>query len=445
MEQRIQLSDHFGFGRLIRFTIPSILMMIFTSIYGVVDGYFVSNFVGKTPFAAVNFIMPFLMVVGAMGFMFGTGGSALIARIMGEGRREKAQEIFSLLIAATVVSGLVIAVISILFLPQIAAFLGAKGEMLADCIRYGRIILVALPFLMLQYAFGSLSVTAEKPKLGLIVTIISGVLNMTGDVLFMGVFHWGIAGAAMATAMGQIIGGTIPLVYFLRKNSSSLRLRRPKWDGGALRRACTNGVSELMSSISMSIVGMLYNAQLMRYAGENGVAAYGTIMYVDFIFLAIFIGYATGVAPVISYHYGAGNKKELNNLLKRSVVLIAAASLSMLLLSEVMAAPLAAIFVGYDAGLLDMTVHAYSIYEVSFLFCDFSIFSSAFFTALGDGLTSALIAFLRTLVFESASVIILPLLLGLNGIWGAIIVAECMSVTVSVIFLVAKRKRYQYF
>ena len=305
MEQRIQLSDHFGFGRLIRFTIPSILMMIFTSIYGVVDGYFVSNFVGKTPFAAVNFIMPFLMVVGAMGFMFGTGGSALIARIMGEGRREKAQEIFSLLIAATFVSGLVIAVISILFLPQIAAFLGAKGEMLADCIRYGRIILVALPFLMLQYAFGSLSVTAEKPKLGLIVTIISGVLNMTGDVLFMGVFHWGIAGAAMATAMGQIIGGTIPLVYFLRKNSSSLRLRRPKWDGGALRRACTNGVSELMSSISMSIVGMLYNAQLMRYAGENGVAAYGTIMYVDFIFLAIFIGYATGVAPVISYPDGA--------------------------------------------------------------------------------------------------------------------------------------------
>ena len=433
MEQRIQLSDHFGFGRLIRFTIPSILMMIFTSIYGVVDGYFVSNFVGKTPFAAVNFIMPFLMVVGAMGFMFGTGGSALIARIMGEGRREKAQEIFSLLIAATFVSGLVIAVISILFLPQIAAFLGAKGEMLADCIRYGRIILVALPFLMLQYAFGSLSVTAEKPKLGLIVTIISGVLNMTGDVLFMGVFHWGIAGAAMATAMGQIIGGTIPLVYFMRKNSSSLRLCRPKWDGGALRRACTNGV------------GMLYNAQLMRYAGENGVAAYGTIMYVDFIFLAIFIGYATGVAPVISYHYGAGNKKELNNLLKRSVVLIAAASLSMLLLSEVMAAPLAAIFVGYDDGLLDMTVHAYSIYAVSFLFCGFSIFSSAFFTALGDGLTSALIAFLRTLVFESASVIILPLLLGLNGIWGAIIVAECMSVTVSVIFLVAKRRRYQYF
>lgn len=445
MKQSIQLSDHFGYGRLIRFTIPSILMMIFTSIYGVVDGFFVSNFVGKTPFAAVNFIMPFLMVVGAMGFMFGTGGSALIARTMGEGKREKAQEIFSLLICAVAVSGVVIAVISIIFLRRIAMFLGAEGEMLEDCVRYGRIILVALPFLMMQYAFSSLSVTAEKPKLGLIVTIMSGVLNMTGDALFMGVFRWGIAGAAMASALGQIVGGLVPLVYFLRKNSSSLQIRKPKWDGKALLRACTNGVSELMSNISMSIVGMLYNAQLMRYAGEDGVAAYGTIMYVDFIFLAIFIGYATGVAPVVSYHYGAGNKKELNNLLKRSGALIAIASLAMLLSSELMAAPLAGIFVGYDAELLSMTVHAYSIYAISFLFCGFSIFGSAFFTALGDGFTSAVIAFLRTLVFESACVLILPMIFGLNGIWSAIIVAECMSVIVSMSFLVAKRKRYQYF
>lgn len=445
MKQSIQLSDHFGYGRLLRFTIPSILMMIFTSIYGVVDGFFVSNFVGKTPFAAVNFIMPFLMVVGAMGFMFGTGGSALIARTMGEGRREKAQEIFSLLICAVAVSGVVIAVISIVFLRRIAMFLGAEGEMLEDCVRYGRIILVALPFLMLQYAFSSLSVTAEKPKLGLIVTIVSGILNMTGDALFMGVFCWGIAGAAMASAMGQIVGGIVPLIYFFRKNSSSLQIRKPKWDGRALLRACTNGVSELMSNISMSIVGMLYNAQLMRYAGEDGVAAYGTIMYVDFIFLAIFIGYAIGVAPVISYHYGAGNKKELNNLLKRSGVLIAIASLAMLLSSELMAAPLAGIFVGYDAELLAMTVHAYSIYAISFLFCGFSIFGSAFFTALGDGFISAVIAFLRTLVFESACVLILPLIFGLNGIWSAIIVAEGMSVIVSLSFLVAKRKRYRYF
>lgn len=445
MKDSIQLSDYFGYGRLIRFTIPSILMMIFTSIYGVVDGFFVSNFVGKTPFAAVNFIMPFLMVVGAMGFMFGTGGSALIARTMGEGKKEKAQEIFSLLVYAVAVSGIVIAALSVLFLRQIASFLGAEGTMLENCVVYGRIILVALPFLMLQYAFSSLAVTAEKPKLGLIITVTAGLLNITGDILFTAVFRWGIIGAAMATAMGQIVGGIVPLVYFAGKNSSSLRIGKPKWDGKALMRACSNGVSELMSNISMSIVGMLYNAQLMRYAGENGVAAYGTIMYVDFIFLAVFIGYATGVAPVISYHYGAGNQKELNNLLKRSALMILLASGAMLLLSELMAAPLAGIFVGYDAELLQMTVHAYSIYAISFLFCGFSIFGSAFFTALGDGLTSAIISFLRTLIFESASVMILPLLFGLNGIWCAIIVAECMSVLVTCLFFVAKRREYHYF
>lgn len=445
MKDSIQLSDHFGYGQLIRFTIPSILMMIFTSIYGVVDGFFVSNFVGKTPFAAVNFIMPFLMVVGAMGFMFGTGGSALIARTMGEGKKEKAQEIFSLLVYAVAVSGIVIAALSVLFLRQIASFLGAEGTMLENCVVYGRIILVALPFLMLQYAFSSLAVTAEKPKLGLIITVTAGLLNITGDILFTAVFRWGIIGAAMATAMGQIVGGIVPLVYFAGKNSSSLRIGKPKWDGKALMRACSNGVSELMSNISMSIVGMLYNAQLMRYAGENGVAAYGTIMYVDFIFLAVFIGYATGVAPVISYHYGAGNQKELNNLLKRSALMILLASGAMLLLSELMAAPLAGIFVGYDAELLQMTVHAYSIYAISFLFCGFSIFGSAFFTALGDGLTSAIISFLRTLIFESASVMILPLLFGLNGIWCAIIVAECMSVLVTCLFFVAKRREYHYF
>ncbi len=294
MKHEIQLSDHFGYRRLIRFTMPSILMMIFTSIYGVVDGFFVSNFVGKTPFAAVNFIMPFLMVVGAMGFMFGSGGSALIAKTMGEGNREKAQKIFSLLIYATIVCGFVIAVISIIFLRPIAVFLGAEGAMLEDCVMYGRIILVALPFLMLQYAFSSLVVTAEKPKLGLVITIIAGIINMAGDAFFMAVFQWGIVGAALASAFGQIVGGAVPLIYFARKNSSLLMLCKPEWDGKALARICTNGASELMSNISMSIVSMLYNSQLMKYAGEDGVAAYGTIMYVNFFFLQYLSGTQQG-------------------------------------------------------------------------------------------------------------------------------------------------------
>ena len=444
MRQKIHLSDHFGYGRLIRFTMPSILMMIFTSIYGVVDGFFVSNFVGKTPFAAVNLIMPFLMVVGAMGFMFGTGGSALIAKTMGEGKQEKAQKIFSLLICATIVCGIVIAALSIVFLRPIALFLGADSAMLGDCVVYGRIFLAALPFLMLQYTFSSLVITAEKPQLGLLVALIAGVTNMVCDALFMAVFRWGIAGAALASALGQVVGGVVPLVYFTRKNTSHFRLCKPEWDQKALVRVCTNGISELMSNISMSIVSMLYNAQLMKYAGENGVAAYGTIMYVNFIFLAVFIGYATGVAPVISYQFGAERKRELKGILKKSAVMILLSSAVMFVISEFLAYPLAKAFVGYDETLLEMTVRAFMIYALSFLFAGVSIFGSAFFTALNDGLTSALISFLRTLLFQSAAVMVMPLIWGLDGIWYSIVAAEWMAVVVTLVFLLLKRKKFGY-
>lgn len=383
-------------------------------------------------------------MVGAMGFMVGTGGSALIARVMGEGKEEKAQKIFSLLVYVTIVCGFVIAIISIVFLKPIAVFLGAEGAMLEDCVIYGRILLVALPFLMLQYAFSSLVVTAEKPKLGLIITIIAGVINIVGDAVFMAVFRWGIIGAALASAFGQIVGGVVPLIYFARNNSSRLMLCKPEWDGKALVRVCTNGASELMSNISMSVVSMLYNAQLMKYAGENGVAAYGTIMYVNFIFLVVFIGYSTGVAPVISFHYGAGNKKELNSLLKKSMVIIMISSAAMFVISNFMANPLATVFVGYDEILLELTVHAFTIYAFSFIFAGVSIYGSAFFTALNDGSTSALIAFLRTLVFECAAVMILPLIWGLDGIWYSIVVAEFMAVVVTLFFVVFKRNKFGY-
>jgi putative MATE family efflux protein len=444
MKQTIRLSDHFGYKKLARFTIPSILMMIVTSVYGVVDGFFISNFVGKIPFAAVNFIMPFLMVVGTFGFMFGTGGSALIAKTLGEGHDEKARNIFSLITYVTIISGIVITIISIIFLRPIASFLGADGSMLEDSVVYGRIILAALPFLMVQYAFTSLVVAAEKPKLGLIITIVAGVTNFIGDALFIVVLKWGIVGAALATAVGQIVGGVIPLIYFARKNPSRLKLGKLKWDGKALLRTCTNGSSELMSNISMSIVGMLYNAQLLKYAGENGVAAYGTIMYVNFIFIAVFIGYSVGVSPVISYHFGAENKNELKELLKKSLVLILSSSAAMFVISKFLATPLSRIYVGYDEELLKMTVHAFDIYSYSFLFAGVAIFGSAFFTALNDGLTSALISFLRTLVFQIAAVLILPLVWKLDGIWMSIIVAEIMAVVVTVMFFAIKRKIYEY-
>lgn len=440
----IRLSDHFGYRRLLRFTLPSIAMMIFTSIYGVVDGLFVSNFVGKTPFAAVNLIMPFLMVLGVLGFMFGTGGCALIARMLGEGKKEKANQTFSMLIAVTVLCGAALAALGIAFLEPIAALLGAQGELLKLCVRYGGISLLALPALMLQYEFQSFLIAAEKPKLGLAVTVASGVTNMALDALFIAGFGWGVAGAAAATAMSQVVGGVVPLAYFARENDSLLRLVRPVFDGRALVKTCTNGSSELMSNVSMSLVSMLYNVQLMRYAGEDGVAAYGVLMYVNFIFLATFIGYANGSAPVLSYHYGAEHKDEMKSIRQKSLVIIAAFSLGMFACSELLARPLTAIFVSYDAALMELTVRAFKIYSLSFLFAGVAIYGSSFFTALNDGLTSALISFLRTLLLQTSAVILLPLILGIDGVWWSIVAAEAAAALLTAAFMKGKQKQYGY-
>ena len=441
---KIQLSDSFDYKKLLRFTFPSIIMMVFTSIYGVVDGFFVSNFVGKTPFAAVNFIMPFLMILGTVGFMFGTGGSALIAITMGAGDKERAKQLFSLFIYVSAICGILIGALGIVVIRPVAAWLGAEGELLDNCVVYGRIILAVLPALILQYEFQSFFITAEKPKLGLAVTVAAGVANMALDALFVGVLRWGLVGAAAATAISQCVGGIIPLVYFGRPNTSLLRLTRTKFDGRALLKACTNGSSELMSNISMSVVGMLYNIQLMKYAGEDGVAAYGVLMYVNMIFLAAFIGYSVGVAPVVGYHYGAGNHEELKGLLKKSLVLIGIFSVGMVVLAEGLARPLALIFVGYDPELLDMTLRGFLVYSFSFLFAGLAIYGSSFFTALGNGLVSALISFLRTLVFQVAAVLIFPLIWGLDGIWFSIVAAELVAALVTVAFLAGKRKKYHY-
>lgn len=441
---KIQLSDHFNYNKLLRFTFPSIVMMIFTSIYGVVDGFFVSNFVGKTPFAAVNFIMPFLMILGAVGFMFGTGGSAIIGITMGAGDPDRANRLFSLFVYVSAICGIIIAAAGIVFLRPVASWLGAEGSMLEDCVVYGRVILAALPAFLLQYEFQSFFITAEKPQLGLAVTVAAGVTNMALDALFVGYFRWGLVGAATATAFSQAVGGIAPLVYFCRPNTSLLRLTRTGFDGAALMKACVNGSSELMSNISMSVVGMLYNAQLMKYAGEDGVAAYGVLMYVNMIFLAAFIGYSVGAAPVIGYHYGAGNHGELKGLLKRSLVLIGIFSVGMLVLAEGLARPLSLIFVGYDRELLGLTLKGFLIYSFSFLFAGIAIFGSSFFTALGNGLVSALISFLRTLVFQVAAVLIFPLFWGIDGIWVSIVAAELMAALVTALFLVGKRKKYRY-
>ena len=438
----IQLSDHFDTRRLLRFALPSILMMVFTSVYGVVDGFFVSNFVGKTPFAAVNFIMPFLMILGALGFMLGTGGSALIGKLLGEEDREKANQVFSLLIYVTLIAGVVVAAVGMLVIRPVALLLGADLTMADDCVLYGRIVLLGLPALMLQFEFHSFFVTAEKPQLGLYVTVAAGVINMVLDGVLVGLLRWGIPGAAIATVMSQVVGGFLPLVYFARENTSLLRLGRTRFDWPSLKKALTNGSSEFVSNISMSVVGMLYNGQLMKYAGEDGVAAYGVLMYVTMIFLAVFIGYSVSTAPVISFHFGARDKAELKNLLGRSLGVIGAVSVGMLILGEVLARPLARIFVGYDQELMAVTLRAFRIYSFTFLLCGVPIFGSSFFTALNDGLTSALISFLRTVVFQVAAVLLLPLLFGLDGIWYSLIVAELAAAAVTVFFWVRKREVY---
>ena len=444
MAKNIRLSDHFTYGKLLCFTLPSMVMMVFTSIYGVVDGLFVSNFVGKTDFASVNLVMPFVMILGGMGFMIGTGGTALVSKILGEGDPENANRTFSMMVLFTLALGVVLSGIGIAFMGPVARFLGATDAMMADCVLYGRIVTGFTFAFMLQNVFQSFFIAAEKPKLGLKVTVAAGVTNMVLDALFIAVFKWGVAGAALATGLSQCVGGVLPLAYFLQPNTSLLHLSPTRLRIRPILAACGNGSSELMSNISMSLVGMLYNAQLMRYGGQNGIAAYGVLMYVSMIFHACFIGYAVGVSPVVSFHFGAQNRPELHSLLRKSLRLIGGSSIAMLAAGEALARPLGQIFVGYDEALLAMTVRAFRIYSFSFLLAGVAILGSSFFTALNDGLTSALISFLRTLVFQIAAVLLLPLVLELDGIWLSIVFAETMAVLVTTVFLLAKRKKYGY-
>lgn len=440
----IKLSDRFTYKKLLRYTFPAVIMLVFTSIYGVVDGFFVSNYVGKTPFAAVNFIMPVLMILGSIGFMFGTGGGALIAKTIGESKKEKANQIFSLIVYVSIALSIVLTVLAIIFLRPIISSLGAQGQLLEDSITYGRIILLSVPAFVLQSEFQILFATAERPKIGLYVTIAAGLTNIVLDALFIVVFSWGLVGAAWATTISLLVGSVIPLIYFGRKNNSLLQLTKTKYDGQAMLKTITNGSSELMNMVSMSLVSIFFNIQLLKYAGENGVAAYGVLMYVNLVFLSIYLGYAVGAAPIISYHFGAQNHDELRSLLRKSVIIMGAFSLLMFGSAQLLSTPLSKLFVGYDQVLMDMTQRAIFLFSFAFLFSGVGIFGSAFFTAMNDGLISALISFLRTLVFQTGAVLIFPLFWGLDGIWLSIVLAEAMALVVTVLFFMGKRKRYQY-
>lgn len=441
---KIQLSDHFSYSKLIKFTLPTIAMMIFTSIYGVVDGVFVSNCVGSDAFAAVNLIMPIIMILGSVGFMIGTGGSAIVSKTLGEGKKEKANEYFSMLVYLCVVSGVILSVIGIIFTGPIAVLLGAKGSIAKDCVTYGRTVFFMLTGLFLQNAFQSFLVVAEKPKLGLFVTVLAGFTNMFLDFLFVYVLRFGVFGAALATGISQFVGSVIPIIYFASGKNNVLKLTKCRFNKDIIIKTCINGSSEMVTNMSMSLVNILYNMQLMKYIGTNGVVAYGIIMYVGFIFVGTYMGYAVGSAPVISYHYGAGNKDELKNLFKRSLTIIIVSSVVMTFIAEIIAGYLAGIFVSYDNNLLELTTEAIRIYAVSYLISGVNIFASSFFTALNNGVVSAVISFMRMFVFQIVMILLLPVVLGINGIWTAVIAAEVLSVVISVMFLVKNRKKYSY-
>ena len=441
---KIQLSDHFSYSKLIKFTLPTIAMMIFTSIYGVVDGVFVSNCVGSDAFAAVNLIMPIIMILGSVGFMIGTGGSAIVSKTLGEGKKEKANEYFSMLVYLCVVSGVILSVIGIIFTGPIAVLLGAKGSIAKDCVTYGRTVFFMLTGLFLQNAFQSFLVVAEKPKLGLFVTVLAGFTNMFLDFLFVYVLRFGVFGAALATGISQFVGSVIPIIYFASGKNNVLKLTKCRFNKDIIIKTCINGSSEMVTNMSMSLVNMLYNMQLMKYIGTNGVVAYGIIMYVGFIFVGTYMGYAVGSAPVISYHYGAGNKDELKNLFKRSLTIIIVSSVVMTFIAEIIAGYLAGIFVSYDNNLLELTTEAIRIYAVSYLISGVNIFASSFFTALNNGVVSAVISFMRMFVFQIVMILLLPVVLGISGIWTAVIAAEVLSVVISVMFLVKNRKKYSY-
>ncbi len=441
---RIQLSDHFTLAKLIRFVMPSVAMMIFTSIYGVVDGFFISNFAGKTAFASVNLIIPMQMMLGAIGFMFGTGGSAIVGRLLGEGKKRNAQEAFSLFVYTTFIVAVILVTVTQIFLVPLARFIGATDNMLPYCIKYGRVTFCSLPCFMLQTMYQTFFVTAEKPKLGLRVTLVAGIMNMTLDFVLVGILKTGVTGAGLATAISETAGALIPTVYFLRKNDSLLRLTRAAVDFWLLIKCVSNGVSELMGNISASLINMVYNIQLLKYIGENGVAAYGVIMYLNFIFTAVFWGYAIGSAPIVSFDFGAKNDTELKNIFKKSTGIVFTCGVLLFAAARVFAPNVSKIFVGYDAELLKLTEYALKTYSISYLFCGLNIFGSSFFTALSNGGVSAAISFLRTFVFQVVCVMLLPVLIGVNGIWLSVTIAELLTLSVTVAFILKNRKKYNY-
>jgi len=441
---RMQISDRFTFFRLIRFALPTIIMVIFTSLYGIVDGLFISNVVGDDAFTAVNLFLPVFYMLGSIGFLLGSGGCALIAKLFGQGDEHTARRMFSGLFIITAVTAATFTAIMIPVMPRVASALGAKGDVYGHCVTYGRIMLAGLVPFILQSFFQYYFAVADRPKLGLAITVAAGVTNMLGDFLLIYVADMGVVGAAVATIVGECVGSVIPVAYFFIKKGKRLYFAKPSFNAKTIFKICSNGSSEMITNISSSLVNMLYNFQLLKYIGNDGVVAYGILMYIGFIFIGCYLGFAVGVSPIVGYNYGANDREQLQSIFKKCLLFYTAAAVIMTALSEALASPLAYVFVNYDENLLELTTLAIRIYSLSFLISGFNIFASAFFTALNNGPVSFVISVSRTLLFQIGAVFLTPLIFGVNGIWSATAVAELLSLAISVTMIMIYRKKYGY-
>ena len=443
------LSDHFTYRKIFRMTIAPILMMIFTSLYVVVDGLFIANFVGKDAYAGENLIFPIIMIIGGIGFMFGTGGSALSAKLLGEGKKEEANQVFSMLLVFTFLVGIIVSIGGYFLVETFAHGMAsitedATDEMVKEAITYGKILIIGQAIFMLQNYFQSFLLVDERSRLGFIATLCAGIGNIILDFLFIVVFKLGVAGAALGTISGYFVGAIIPFIHFIKNKNGLIEFKLTRFKARPILKSCFNGSSEFVNNISSSIVGIVFNIQLLKFMGQNGVAAYGTIAYVSFLFVSIFIGYSIGMAPVISFNYGAENHDELKNVLRKSLIIIFIMELFMVLISFTCARPLAMLFSSGNNDLEELTINALRICSLAFIFTGIGIFTSSFFTALNNGALSALNAFMRTLVFQIAFILLLPLIFGASGIWWAIIFADCAAFILAIACLIWKRKQYHY-
>lgn len=438
------ISERLNLPRLFLACVPMILMMISISIYSVVDGFFVSNFAGKIQFAAVNLIYPFIMVVGSLGFMMGTGGTALVAKKMGEGKTEEAKKLFFNCFVVTVALGVVFSSIFVFLLPKIAEGLGADEAMLPYCVDYGRILILGITFFNLQNMFQPFFAASGRPGLGFAITIGAGVANIVFDAIFVAGAGWGCVGAAWGTVIGQVVGGFLPVIYYFAKNKSALRLVPAKMQWGAIFKMGANGLSEFVSQIAVSVLSMIMNVLLMKHYQENGVSAYGIICYVWLIFAATFIGLCMGISPRISYVYGEKNKPELRRLTQRALALFIFAGLFEFIMAEALTVPLSYAYAGYDEGLRQLTCHASFIYSIIYLALGINMFGSSFFTALNNGLVSALLSFARLMLFEAVSVYLCSLFWQGDGIWWGVVIGEALGFVMNFLVIFIHGKRYGY-